>query len=223
MNQSFPNRDGRISNMSALVEFSTLYLDADSAPKRRSHLERTGIERARDAVRRSLSMFSVPIVPRTLITFGYVSARRRCLAAGLPEEQLTRGDCGAAALALAAMLNHAGISHELWVSCEWEAAQTSGFPDIGHVAIRHADRLYDWSGQIDDDKIFIDGSHHNRLVKLDRVDYRKTWRWFRKSTGWMISPAAYLRAMADDLEIFAEMEAARAKTLEPEAELTPES
>ncbi|MBU6355789.1 MAG: hypothetical protein KJS79_03520 [Rhodospirillales bacterium] len=76
----------------------------------RSHLETDSVETMRkqlaDAAPSPIGRADVP----AMIGFGYRVAIARLLSAGLPPEQIFRGDCGAAALGIAAALKQMGAA-----------------------------------------------------------------------------------------------------------------
>lgn len=76
----------------------------------RSHLETDSVE----AMRKQLATAAPPSISRVdvpaTIDFGYRVAIARLISAGLPPEQIFRGDCGAAALGIAAALKQMGVA-----------------------------------------------------------------------------------------------------------------
>lgn len=76
----------------------------------RSHLETDSVE----AMRKQLAATAPSPIGRAdvpvMIDFGYRVAIARLLSAGLPPEQIFRGDCGAAALGIAAALKQMGVA-----------------------------------------------------------------------------------------------------------------
>lgn len=76
----------------------------------RSHLDTDDVE----GLRKQLAAAASPPISRSdvpaMIGFGYRVAIARLLSAGLPPEQIFRGDCGAAALGIAAALKQMGAA-----------------------------------------------------------------------------------------------------------------